>query len=157
MTLRRNIASRTSLAVAVLLCAAPPMASADMGNAVVPTTTILAGDVITEGHVTEVEVTNARLAGGYARELEEVVGLVSKRTLVAGRTIPVSALQQPYAIKRGSNLRLTFSYGKMQISASGSPLQDGMIGDVVRVRNLDSGITVSGTVMANGTVEVMER
>jgi flagella basal body P-ring formation protein FlgA len=146
-----------SLAVAVLFCAAPQVAVAEMGNAVVPTSTIYAGDMITQGHVTEVEVTNARLAGGYARSVDEVVGLVSKKTLVAGRTIPISALQEPYAIRRGTNVRLTFSFGTMQISASGSPLQDGMIGDVVRVRNLDSGVLVSGTVMANGSVEVMER
>ncbi|MGC3970575.1 MAG: flagella basal body P-ring formation protein FlgA [Pirellulales bacterium] len=32
-----------------------------------------------------------------------------------------------------------------------------MAGDVIRVRNLDSGVIVSGTVMADGTVEVMKK
>jgi len=43
----------------------------------------------------------------------------------------------------------------MIISASGTPLQDAAIGDLIKVRNIDSGITVSGTVMADGTVRVM--
>jgi flagella basal body P-ring formation protein FlgA len=37
------------------------------------------------------------------------------------------------------------------------PLDDAAVGDVIKVRNSDSGVTVSGTVMADGTVQVLER
>ena len=33
-------------------------------------------------------------------------------------------------------------------------MQDGSIGDVVRVRNSDSGVTVSGAVQPDGSVKV---
>jgi len=33
-------------------------------------------------------------------------------------------------------------------------LQDGSIGDIVKVRNSDSGVTVSGAVQPDGTVSV---
>ena len=83
--------------------------------------------------------------------------MVSKRTLLPGRTIPVSGLRPPYAINRGANIRLTFTIGSMTISASGTPLTDAAVGDVIKVRNLDSGVIVTGTVLADGTVQVMAK
>ena len=40
---------------------------------------------------------------------------------------------------------------------TGAALQDGSIGDVVRVRNSDSGVTVSGAVQPDGSVKVERR
>jgi len=54
-------------------------------------------------------------------------------------------------------VRLTFSIGNMTISAAGSPLVDAAVGDVIRARNLDSGVIVSGTVMSDGTIHVVAK
>lgn len=138
-----------------LSCALGMPAMAGMGTAVVPTQIIYPGEEISGGAVKQVEVTNPNLTGNYARTVGEVTGMVSTRTLLPGRTILVSALRAPYAIKRGSAVRITFNISNMTISAAGTPLKDASIGDVIRVRNTDSGIIVSGTVMADGTVQVM--
>lgn len=131
--------------------------AAGMGTAVVPTETIYPGDIISSGQLEEVEVTNPNLTGDYAKRLREVTGLVSKRTLLPGRTISVSALRQPYAVTRGSNVRLVMSMGAMTITAAGTPLDDGAVGDSVRARNMDSGIIVNGTVLENGTIRVVAK
>jgi len=127
------------------------------GYAVVPTNIIYPGEEIGQNQLRELEVTNPNLAGGYARSIQEVEGRVAKRTLLPGRTIPVSALREPFAVKRGNSLRLTFTIGGMLISASGTPMQDAAIGDVIKVRNLDSGVIVTGTVMGDGSVQVVAR
>ncbi|MDI6836290.1 flagellar basal body P-ring formation chaperone FlgA [Ciceribacter thiooxidans] len=132
-------------------------ATAKDGYAVVPMQTIYPGETISASQVEEVKVTNPNLAGGYASSIDQVIGMVTKRTLLQGRTIPLSGLREAYAIKRGSNVRLTFALGNMVISASGTPLTDAGIGDVIKVRNIDSGAIVSGTVMADGTVQVMAK
>jgi flagella basal body P-ring formation protein FlgA len=139
-----------------LLSAAPAQAG-DMGNAVVPTEVIYPGDVIGSGQLEEVEVTNPNLTGDYARHISDVTGRVSKRTLLAGRTISISALRQPYAVTRGSNIRLVMSLGSMQITAAGTPLDDGAVGDIIRARNMDSGVIVNGTVLENGTIRVVAK
>ncbi|HEX2146971.1 MAG TPA: flagellar basal body P-ring formation chaperone FlgA [Pseudorhizobium sp.] len=144
-------------AAAALFIGLAASAAADMGTAVVPKQIIYPGEEISAGVVKEVEVTNPKLAGEYARTVGEVTGMVSNRTLLPGRTILLSALRAPYAVKRGSAVRLSFSIGNMNISAGGTPLQDAAVGDVIRVRNTDSGIIVNGTVMADGTVQVMAR
>ncbi|MFN7101449.1 MAG: flagellar basal body P-ring formation chaperone FlgA [Pseudorhizobium sp.] len=145
-----------TLAMALTLGMVAP-AAAEMGTAVVPKQIIYPGEEISAGVVEEVEVTNPKLAGDYARSINEVTGMVSTRTLLPGRTILLAGLRAPYAVRRGSSIRLGFNIGGMMISAAGTPLQDASIGDIVRVRNNDSGVIVSGTVMADGTVQVMSR
>ncbi len=132
-------------------------AAQDLGTAVVPTEVIYPGDVIGSGQLEEVEVTNPNLAGDYAKKIGDVTGFVSKRTLLPGRTISISALRQPYAVTRGANARLVMTVGSMTITAAGTPLEDGSVGDVVRARNTDSGIIVSGTVLENGTIRVVAK
>lgn len=160
MMFRRIKTIASGGAVAALLAAGTAFAApavADMGTAVIPKQIIYPGEEISAGVVEEVDVTNPKLAGEYARTVGEVTGMISTRTLLPGRTILLSALRAPYAVKRGSAVRLAFSMGNMTISAAGTPLQDASIGDVIRVRNTDTGVIVNGTVMADGTVQVMAR
>jgi flagellar basal body P-ring formation protein FlgA len=160
MMFRREnaIGARVALPILVALmagAATPVLAQA--GTAVVPTRTIYPGEQIGRNAVDEVEVTNPNLSGEYAREAKEVVGMVAKRTLLPGRTIPPSSLREAYAVTRGTAVRLTVSIGNLTISARGTPLDNAAIGDVIKVRNIDSGVTVSGTVMADGTIQVMAK
>lgn len=159
MRFRRHIAVKgRALAVAAAsLFLAAGAAMAEMGTAIVPVTTIFPGETIVESRVKAVDVTNPRLAPGYARSMDEVLGRISRRTLVAGRTIPVTALRETFTVERGTSVRLVARMGSLTLSANGVPLADAMTGDVIRVRNTDSGVTVSGTVMADGTVEVMKK
>ncbi|RKE86196.1 flagellar basal body P-ring formation chaperone FlgA [Rhizobium sp. AG855] len=145
-----------ALAVAAALCLGTGLASAQ-DTAVVPKRVIYPGETVSADQVDVVAVTNPNLTGDYARTKEEVVGMVTKRTLLPGRTIPTGGLREAFAVKRGGSVRLTFSIGNMLISASGTPLTDASVGELIKVRNLDSGTIVSGTVMADGTVQVMAK
>ena len=160
MTFRRITRYLVSGAVASTVAAslwAVPQAAFAQPYAVVPTQTVYPGETLTASQLEEVPVTNPNIAGGYAQSIAEVEGMISKRTLLPGRTSPIASLRPPYAINRGANIRLTFTLGSMTISASGTPLTDASVGDVIKVRNLDSGVIVTGTVLADGTVQVMAK
>ena len=158
MRFRPSSRSSSRLAIiAVAAWASCVSAAQSAETAVVPKQVIYPGETISANQIDVVTVTNPNIAGGYARIAEEVVGRVAKRTLLPGRTIPVNGLREAYAIKRGANVRLTFAIGNMVISAAGTPLTDAMVGDLIKVRNTDSGSIVSGTVMADGTVQVMAK
>lgn len=144
------------LVAAATMCLGQGMALAQ-DTAVVPTRVIYPGEIVSAEQLNVVAVTNPNLSGGYARTKEEVVGMVTKRTLLPGRTIPTSGLREAFAVKRGASVRLTFAIGNMLISASGTPLTDASVGELIKVRNIDSGSIVSGTVMADGTVQVMAK
>lgn len=143
------------LALSALSCLYSGAAYAQAPMALVPTRIIYPGEVLSREQFQSVEVTNPNIAGGYASDVGQVEGLVTKQTLLPGRTIPIAALKEPAAVTRGGSVRLIFTLGSMMVSASGSPLTDGTIGEVIRVRNIDSGVIVSGTVMSDGTIQVM--
>lgn len=124
-------------------------------TAVVPQQIIYPGQEITFDMVKEVDVVNPNLRPGYAKIIEEVEGFITKKTLLPGRTIPVSALREAYVIERGKNISMVFSNNSMIITAQGVALQNGGLGEVVRARNLDSGVIISGTVMQDGTLRVI--
>ena len=44
--------------------------------------------------------------------------------------------------------------GGLTITANGDALQDGVVGQMVKLRNQDSGVTVSGRVRSDGAVIV---
>lgn len=124
-------------------------------TAVVPHQIIYPGQEITIDMIKEVDVTNPNLRPGYAKVIEQVEGFVTKKTLLPGRTIPVSALREAYVIERGKNVSMVFSNNSMVITAQGVALQNGGLGEVVRARNLDSGVIIMGTVMQDGTLRVI--
>ncbi|MEM5494514.1 flagellar basal body P-ring formation chaperone FlgA [Hoeflea sp. AS16] len=157
MTFRPNLPLqglvRAAIVLLGLLCAMP-MAQAGRGTAVVPERTIYPGEELAAELLREVEVTNPNLRGGYAEVTSEVVGKVTTRTLLPGRTIPVAALRDSWAVVRGKPVQLIFSGTGLTITATGTPLQNAAIGDFIRVRNIESGVIISGTVMQNGSVRV---
>lgn len=139
--------------IAALLCA-NVAAQAGMGTAVVPERTIYPGEELSADIVREVVVTNPNLRGGYVTTTNDVLGKVTTRTLLPGRTIPAGALRDSWAVERGTTVALVYSGKGLTITASGTPLENAAIGDFIRVRNIESGIIISGTVMADGTIQV---
>lgn len=145
--------TRAACVVLGLLCTIP-VAQAGRGTAVVPERTIYPGEEVLESLVREVEVTNPNLRGGYAEVTAEVLGKVTTRTLLPGRTIPVAALRDSWTVERGKTVSLVFSGSGLTITALGTPLENATIGDFIRVRNIESGVIISGTVMENGSIQV---
>jgi flagella basal body P-ring formation protein FlgA len=66
----------------------------------------------------------------------------------------LSAVTNPRLVTNGSEVGLVYSEGGLTITTSGAALQDGGLGDIVKVRNSDSGVTVTGVVQPDGTVRI---
>ena len=128
-----------------------------LGYAVVPTQIIYPGEQIDAKRLKMVEVTNRNLAQGYASDINQVEGLVTTRTLLPGRTIMVGGLKQPSAMKRGDKVLLVYDNGGLRITAAGTPLADGTTGALIQVRNTDTGVIISGTVMPDRSVLVVQK
>lgn len=144
-------------ALPALLALASPALAGDMGMAVVPKTIIYPGQSIEAAQVESVEVTNPNLIEGYARQVSEVSGMITTKTLLPGRTIMINALRQPYVVRRGDKIVLVYDNGSLRITASGTPLADANTGDLIKARNTDTGVIISGTVMADGSILVAQK
>jgi flagellar basal body P-ring formation protein FlgA len=79
---------------------------------------------------------------------------VARRTLLPGRPIPTIAVEEPRAVSTGGQVQLVYQQDGLTIVTTAQALQNGYVGQVVQVRNLDSGLVVSGVVQPDGAVRV---
>jgi flagella basal body P-ring formation protein FlgA len=89
-----------------------------------------------------------------ASHRSQVIGQVARRTLLPGQPIPVNAVEKPLLVKRGEPARLIFQEQGLVIVMQVEALQNGGAGSFVRVRNVDSGLVVSGRVQQDGSIRV---
>jgi flagella basal body P-ring formation protein FlgA len=119
-----------------------------------PKVVIYPGDVI-RGDMLVDDVKPIRDSGGaYIENRDSIVGKVARLTLLPGHAIPSAGIANRKLVVSGGEVILSYSDGGLTILTSGASLQDGSIGDLVRVRNSDTGVTVIGAVQADGSVLV---
>jgi len=121
----------------------------------IPSRVIYPGEMIDTGALKPVTLLPGKhRPDAVATQAEELQGKVAKRTLLPGRYIPTAAIRDAWLVEQGAAVQIYFTAGGLTISASGVTLQPGAAGDLVKVRNVDSGKIISGTVMADGTIRV---
>jgi flagella basal body P-ring formation protein FlgA len=134
---------------------ANPGVCADGLSIPVPRIVIYPGDVITDQMLTDTPADTIDAPEGVTiQQRSSVVGKMAIRTLLPQRAIPLAAVDNPRLVRNGARVTLTFAEDGLTITASGDALQDGRLGQVVKVRNSDSGLTVSGVVQTDGSVRV---
>lgn len=92
-------------------------------------------------------------AGSYSDPLQ-VIGKEARVALYPGRPIGFDDVGPPALVDRNQIVPLVFKQGGLSITAEGRSLSRAAAGEVVRVMNLSSRTTVSGIVLANGSIQV---
>ena len=146
-----------TLLVAILLQAAAPapaMAGEAAGSprpaALVATRPIRAREVIGPDDVERSD----RTVPGAISDPSRVIGQEAQVWLQAGRVIMPSDIAAPALVERNQIVTMRFRRGQLEILADGRALERAPLGARVRVMNLDSRATVTGTVVGSGVVEV---
>jgi flagella basal body P-ring formation protein FlgA len=91
---------------------------------------------------------------GAADHPDLAIGMEARVAIYAGRPIRPEDLGPPALVDRNQIVTLHFATGGLTIQAEGRMLDRGGYGDVVRVMNLASRTTITGTVQADGTIRV---
>jgi flagellar basal body P-ring formation protein FlgA len=135
------------------LLVAAPAAAEELG--VVPTRILYPGETISPDALQMARVRAGKATTVvFAHQPAELVGKVATRTLLPGRFVPLASVRAAYVIEQGAAVQVLFVESGLTISVKAITLQPGSAGDVVKVRNVDSGAVFSATVMADGTVRV---
>ncbi|NSX54673.1 flagellar basal body P-ring formation chaperone FlgA [Parasulfitobacter algicola] len=121
-----------------------------MAETLIASKTIRAQSIITPGDIT---VTDVAVAGAFTDPIQ-VIGQEARVVLYAGRPIRPGEVGPPALVERNQIVSLLFKQGGLTIATEGRALGRGGIGDLIRVMNLSSRSTVSGTVTPQGTVIV---
>jgi len=134
-----------ALALALLVATPAP------ADVLVAARTLRAGTLVEAGDV--ILLTDPAPLGA-AQSPDEAVGLEARVTLYARRPIPVASLGPPALVERNQLVTLVFQAGGLEIRADGRALGRGAEGETVRIMNLASRSTVSGTIAGPGLVSV---
>jgi len=86
-------------------------------------------------------------------EIEAVQGLSARRALKAGQVVQTGLLIEPLLVKRGAAVRIVARSGPVEVSASGEALDAGRRGEIVRVRNSNTGKVIRARVTGDAQVE----
>lgn len=128
----------------------------------VPTQVIYPGDRITDQLLVDAPEAQTDPAGrpdpvsrlGAIGERADLVGKVARRTLLPGKPIPVNAVEEPRAVSVGALVKIIYAEDGLMLSTVAQALQNGYVGQIVQLRNLDSGITVTGKIQPDGSVRI---
>jgi flagella basal body P-ring formation protein FlgA len=91
---------------------------------------------------------------GAVTSIEAAVGQEAKVALYPGRPILQGQLGAPALVERNQVVRMSYLRGSLRIVTEGRALDRAAVGEPVRVMNLASRQTVSGTVAEDGSIEV---
>jgi flagella basal body P-ring formation protein FlgA len=155
----RAMRARLALVCSALLgfVLAAPAASAPARDVVlpVPRVTVYPGTVITQ----DMLVVRAFRGKDYeqpglASSPEALVGKVARKTLLPNVPVAMVGVREAFSVVQGQPAVVIFQSDGLVISAMALPLQSGSAGEVISLRNTDSGATIRGVVQPNGTIRV---
>lgn len=131
-----------------------PVKVALMEAVVVTRRPLVRGQALRAGDVALSEVDVSRLHKAYFSHVEDVIGLRTKRAVSSGSTLHAGVLQRERLVKRGGQVEIVSNGDGLQVRMQGKALADGGRGDRIKVKNLNSGRVVTGTVAGAGLIEV---
>jgi flagella basal body P-ring formation protein FlgA len=122
---------------------------------VVAVQAVQAGQVIAAGQVRLEAYDDFPVQNGIARNLDEVVGRVSRRPIRAGSPLFLADLTEPLQVQRGDLVQVTVISGGAQIALSAQAESSGRIGDLIALRNLGSQKTFRARIEGKGRALVI--
>ncbi|GJL93747.1 MAG: flagella basal body P-ring formation protein FlgA [Hyphococcus sp.] len=90
------------------------------------------------------------------RRAVKLIGMEAVRTFYKGQPLDEENLRAPTLVKRNSIVQMEFNKGAMVILAEGRALDQGAMGERIRVMNLLSKRVVSATISGAGAVKAKQ-
>jgi flagella basal body P-ring formation protein FlgA len=152
---RKVLLSLATMALAACIGSAVAEAGNEQHMVFVPRHVIYPGDEITSDALVERRILRPEgSAPVFGENPADLVGKVSRRTLLRGQLIPNSALREKNLVIQGHRYRLVYKSDYVSITGTGIPMQSAAAGEMVGVRNPDTGVIVKAMVMPDKTLAV---
>ena len=121
---------------------------------VVAATNLPAGQVLQRDSLKLDRMEADKISKAHYLENQGLEGQELLRAVRAGEPIRVSDLRPATLVKRGEMVLMTIgSPATFEISVKAEALQDGRVGEQIKLRNTESGRTLSGVVTGKGTAK----
>ena len=114
------------------------------------------GDIIRASDIQWREVRASEIRDHVITEEDELVGMAAKLDIKADAIVSVSQLRRPVLVAKGSLVTIELAQGGMSLTAQGKALDEGSLGDVIRVTNVRSNKLIDAKVNGTNRVSVGE-
>jgi flagella basal body P-ring formation protein FlgA len=112
------------------------------------------GSIVEPGDIGMARMNVNSLPRDSARDTRQIIGLEASREIGAGQIFRQNNLLIPPVVEKGSRVILRYRSKLLEASASGIALEDGIIGQEIKIRNDSSNRIVQGSVVEAGLIEI---
>ena len=123
----------------------PAVAETVVATRTIPALSVISADDVTINGEPTAEAVNAA---------QSIIGMEARVALFAGRPIRPGDIGQPAVVERNQVIPLTFERNGLVISTEGRALGRAGPGDIIRVMNIGSRMTVSAMIGGDGVAYV---
>ncbi|WP_018873714.1 flagellar basal body P-ring formation chaperone FlgA [Thioalkalivibrio sp. ALJ16] len=110
--------------------------------------------ILTAGDLRFQRIETSRHAGSYHEDKSALVGQQTRRNIRSGQIIGTQHVTQREVVSRGQRVTILAENGSIAIRMQGEALENGTLGDRIRVKNTSSGRVVEGEIQASGHIRV---
>ncbi len=116
---------------------------------------VLPGEIIMQSDLSWIKYPANRLNGRAILSSHQLVGMTVRRPARTDKPLSTSDIVAPVAVAKGDAVTMMVRAGAMVLSTSGRALENGGIGDTIRVVNAKSRQTIDAKIVRAGQVEVV--
>lgn len=120
----------------------------------VPASMLRPGETIREGDIKWVPVRATSVRDSIVTDISNLIDMEPRRTLRQDTPVRRADLRQPLDVEKDQVVTMIFETANMSLSATGVAEQDGTIGDIIRVRNSQTKLTIDARVTGPDRVAV---
>ena len=113
------------------------------------------GVIISRTDVVEKQIDLATVHGQACTNLEQLVGLRTQRLIQSGEVLLSNMLQTVPLIRRGDAVLAMAQREGLVVTAFAIAREDGAVGEIIKVQNVQSHAVIHGKVINNNTVQVL--
>lgn len=112
------------------------------------------GEVIHASDIQWRDVRASEVRNHVVTDDDELIGMAAKREIKPASAVDVSQIRRPLLVTKGDLVTIEMQNGGMSLSTQGKALDEGSMGDVIKVTNIRSNKIVEARVNGANKVEV---
>ncbi|MCK6418099.1 MAG: flagellar basal body P-ring formation chaperone FlgA, partial [Alphaproteobacteria bacterium] len=118
--------------------------------------TLNQGATIGERDLDQLALRERQVRPNMILKVENLIGKTPRRMVLAGQPVLENEIEQPLIVSRGENVMVIYRKGALQLTAQGKALENGAIGDIIRIANTNTNKTIEGEVTNAREVTIKE-
>jgi len=123
-------------------------------NVIVSAQQLRKDTILTAADIKQQKHDLADLSYGYFEDSKDVIGMKLKRQVLAGAALTPAMLNKRQIVSRGQNVTIFAQSGSMAVRMTGKALDNGAVGDRIKVMNIKSRKKLEGIITSTGEIEV---